>query len=254
MIKPKISIVLPTYNRAKTISKSIESVLNQTYTNIELIIVDDGSNDNTSKIVEKFQKLDSRIILIRHKKNLGANVARNTGIKRITGQFIAFQDSDDIWLKNKLEKQIDILVKSSSEIGVVYTGYWRIIGNKKIYFPPNNISEIDDNIHRTLLKINLVGTPTALVKPECFEKVGLFDENLSIFQDWELWIRISKYYKFKIIHEPLVIAYYQKDSIGLTENSFKGFFMIFKKHYKEYISHPFIIFQMISEFIIRKIS
>lgn len=110
----KISVVIPTYNRAKTINKSIKSVLNQTYTNIEVIVVDDCSTDNTETIIKKIK--DKRVKYYKLDCNKGACFARNYGIKKATGNYIAFQDSDDIFEKNKLEKQYENIKKNKSDL------------------------------------------------------------------------------------------------------------------------------------------
>ncbi|HII60985.1 glycosyltransferase family 2 protein [Pyrococcus horikoshii] len=142
MEKGLVSVVLPTYNRAKVLPRAIESVLNQTYTNIELIIVDDGSRDNTKEIIREFQSQDERIVYLRNKRNLGANAARNIGIMHSTGEFIAFMDSDDMWLPWKLERQIKIMYSSLNSYPIVYSGFIRIYKtdkNKVIlsYYPKN---------------------------------------------------------------------------------------------------------------------
>ena len=132
--KPTVSVIIPTYNRAKLLPRAIKSVLNQTFKDFEVIIVDDGSTDNTEEVINEFQKHNKRIKYIRHEKNKGAAAARNTGIKIAQGEYIAFQDSDDEWLPNKLEKQMEIFESAPAEIGVVYTDYgeWVIV-EKSIY-------------------------------------------------------------------------------------------------------------------------
>ena len=121
-LTPKVSIILPTYNRAYIIEKGINSLLNQTYQDFEIIIVDDGSTDNTEEIIKKLQEKDKRIKYIKLKTNKGAATARNIGIKAARGEYIAFQDSDDEWMHEKLEKQVKVLDTSSKEV-VVYTGF-----------------------------------------------------------------------------------------------------------------------------------
>ncbi len=225
---PLVSIVIPTHNRANLLGRCVQSILNQTYENFELIIVDDASTDNTKNIIKRFK--DKRIIYIKHKKNLGGGAARNTGIKTAKGNFIAFQDSDDEWLPQKLEKQMNAFETASKNTGVIYTAFWRIENGKKTYIP-NNIQNKQGNIHQELLKGNFVTTQSAVVKKECFEKAGVFDEDLPSGQDWELWIRISKYHNFKIINEPLVISYFTKGSITDTrKNDYKTLEFILNKH------------------------
>jgi len=213
----RVSVIIPTYNGAHLLDRAIQSVLNQTYQDFEIIVVDDASTDNTEGLVKSFD--DGRIQYNRHEVTKGAAAARNTGIKIARGDYIAFQDSDDEWLPEKLEKQIKVFVDASSNVGVVYTGFWRIKNNKKVYIPFSRITQKEGNIHRSLLETNFIGTPAAMVKTECLSRLGTFDERLPRLQDWELWIRISKYYCFKCIDEPLVISYYQPGSISSDRNA-----------------------------------
>ena len=216
---PKVSIILPTYNRAYIIEKAIQSVLNQTYQDFELIIVDDGSTDNTEEIIKKLQEKDKRIRYIKLETNKGAAAARNEGIKIAHGKYITFQDSDDEWLPEKLEKQMKIFETTPEDI-IVYTGFWRIDGDEKTYIPDINISNREGNIHKELLKRNFIGTPSILLLKKNLEKIGMFDENLSRLQDWDLAIRLSKYYNFKLIDEPLYISYVLSDSISANDETF----------------------------------
>lgn len=117
-MKDKISIIVPTYNRAQVIARSINSILTQTYENFELLILDDGFTDDTRNIIERFE--DERIRYIRLKDNSGASHARNVGIQMVTCEYIAFQDSDDVWLPEKLEKQMQKMVHASEKVGLVY--------------------------------------------------------------------------------------------------------------------------------------
>ncbi|MBK6935111.1 MAG: glycosyltransferase family 2 protein [Bacteroidales bacterium] len=217
-LTPKVSIILPTYNRAYIIEKGINSLLNQTYQDFEIIIVDDGSTDNTEEIIKKLQEKDKRIKYIKLKTNKGAATARNIGIKAARGEYIAFQDSDDEWMHEKLEKQVKVLDTSSKEV-VVYTGFWKLECNKKTYIPNKNISNKEGNIHKELLKVNLIGTPSILLYKQSLEKIGAFDENLPRLQDWDLSIRLSEFYEFILIDEPLFIAHILPDSISTNDEA-----------------------------------
>jgi len=237
-----VSIIIPTYNCARLIGRAIESVLNQTYRDFELIIVDDSSTDNTDKIVKKFQEQDKRVKYIRHDKNKGGSAARNTGIKVARGEYIAFQDSDDEWLPEKLKKQMEVFKNTSSKVGIIYTGFWRIKDNEKTYIPQSWVKQKDGNIYFELLKGNFVGTPTILIKKKCFKKVGIFDENLPRLQDWELVIRLSKYYNFKCIDEPLLVSYYTSDSISANNDALiKAIELIITKHFADFSNHKKIL-------------
>jgi len=212
-----VSIIIPTYNRARLLGRAIQSIINQTYLNFEIIVVDDCSRDNTENIVRRF--CDERIRYIRHGENKGAATTRNTGINAARGEYIAFQDSDDEWLSEKLEKQINAFKFGPPDLGVVYTSFWRIDRGRKTYIPSSDVKQTEGNIHDALLEKNFVNTPTAVVRKECFEKAGMF-ENLPRLQEWGLWLRISKHYCFKHINEPLVNAYRQPDSISRNINAF----------------------------------
>ncbi|QHQ60685.1 glycosyltransferase [Anaerocolumna sedimenticola] len=213
---PLISIIIPTYNRAKTIVAAVKSVLEQTFIDFEIIVVDDASIDNTGELIQELQ--DQRIRYIKNDHNKGANASRNIGILHSKGSYIAFQDSDDVWRKDKLEKQIDLIIKADKNVGVVYTGFMHHRGKRIDYIPSKSISLYDKNggIYQYLLltKINIVSTQTILVKKECFDTVGVFDENMPRLQDWEMCIRLAQKYEFILIDEPLVDVYFTSESIS----------------------------------------
>jgi glycosyltransferase involved in cell wall biosynthesis len=200
---PTVSVIIPTYNRANLIEKAIESVLNQAYQDFEIIVVDDGSTDNTGEIIRGFK--DKRVKYIKkYKKNKGSSVARNIGIKVARGKYIAFLDSDDEWLPEKLDKQIEVLQSESPEVGVVYSNLLYIDENGKNMSKFRNPKK-EGYIYEDLLCKNYVGTDsTLLIRKECFHRVGLFDDLLNTQQDWDMWIRIAKYYRFALIKVPLV--------------------------------------------------
>jgi glycosyltransferase involved in cell wall biosynthesis len=199
-----ISVIIPTYNRANLIEKAIKSVLKQTYQDFEIIIVDDGSTDNTEEIIRGFK--DKRVKYIKkYKKNRGISVARNIGIKIARGKYIAFLDSDDEWFPEKLNKQIKILQDGSPELGVVYSISCYIDESGKNINKLRNSKKVEGYIYEDLLGKNYVGTPsTVLIRKECFHQVGLFDDLLNAQEDWDMWIRIAKYYRFALIKIPLV--------------------------------------------------
>lgn len=235
--KPTVSIILPTFNRSYIIDRSIRSILDQTYQEFELIIVDDGSTDNTEDVVRSFE--DKRINYLKYKLNRGAAHARNVGIREARGQYIAFQDSDDEWISDKLAKQIEVITETSPDVGIVYSGYWRIIGYEKTYLPKKGNYSKGGDIQDILLKGNFITTQTVLMRKECLKKAGLFDERLPRFQDWELWLRASKWYLFQFIDEPLVITYYQKDSITSKPDSLiDAFELILQKHKQAFEKNP----------------
>lgn len=234
---PKVSVIIPTYNRANLISKSIESVLNQTYTDFELIVIDDGSTDNTWDVVKSFD--DERVKYVRHEKNKGLAASRNTGIKHSNGVFISFQDDDDKWLPEKLEKEIKLLKSSEQNVGIVYSGLCRIDGDKKTYWPESRHIKKEGNLTNELIASNFVHSLVSIRK-SCFEKVGLYDENLRAAEDWDLNLRLSKYYEFKFINEALIVSDRRDDCLSrnlllmldCTEKIFEKHSDIFTKQKK----------------------
>lgn len=204
MSKPSVSVIIPTYNRAPLLKRAIESVLKQSFDDFELIVVDDASPDNTPDVVESIN--DGRIRYIRLKKNSGGPVARNTGIKKARGRFIALLDDDDEWLPHRLELQVKKFEEISREFGVVYGGFYyvsqhdgRILGKR--------LPKVRGDVYPHLLKENFIGSPTLLIRRECFKRAGLFDTTLTSSQDWDMWLRIARYYKFDYVGE-IVANYY----------------------------------------------
>ena len=238
-ISPAVSVIIPTYNRAHLLRRALHSVLHQSYQNIEVIIVDDGSTDDTKIIVMSFQ--DTRVRYIRHDIKCGAAAARNTGIKLASSEFIAFQDSDDEWLCEKLEKQMELFIHAGPEVGVIYTGFIRFEDHQAFYRPAEHIQK-SGKILRSLLNGNYVTTQAVVVRRDCFEKVGLFDEQLPRFQDWELFIRIAKCYDFICINQPLLIAFHSAKSITADERLFPiAIKLVLEKHQDVFCQHRTIL-------------
>ncbi len=215
-IRPTVSVILPTYNRAHLLCRAIESVLNQTYKDFELIIVDDGSEDNTGELVTRYT--DKRIRYVPLEKNMGAAAARNRGIQASRGKYIGFHDSDDEWLPEKLEKQIKIFKTLSPEVGLVYTNMLRVHNNGSTEYlnsPTVTQGEIIDS-EKLEYHVFGIGIQSTLIRKECFEKVGIFDEEFPRFIDLELFIRLAKHFGFYRIHEPLV-KYYETEGISSNQ-------------------------------------
>lgn len=210
-MQPLVSVIIPTYNRAFTLKRAIDSVLHQTYKELELIIVDDGSTDNTVEIIHSYR--DNRINLVCLSENCGANIARNTGIKLAKGEYIAFQDSDDEWLENKLEIQINYMEQTDKK--VCYCSYTLYEDNKKTIVPDpfEDIEQYGEKIKKTLRKGNVVPTPALVIHRQVVEKAGMFNEKMRRLQDYEYVIRICQYYEIAYINKPLVNAYRMKNCI-----------------------------------------
>lgn len=198
----KVSIVIPTYNRDYCLSRAINSVLRQTYEKFELWIIDDGSIDNTRHLVAAFN--DKRINYFKI-KNSGVAQARNIGIEKSSGDLLAFLDSDDEWLPTKLEKQLAYL-NDNPDIEIVYSGETWIRNNKKI-----NLKKIHEKhegyIFEKCLPICFIGPSTVVIKKDVFNKVGYFNKDYVVCEDYDLWLRITSLYKVGIVDEPLVNKY-----------------------------------------------
>lgn len=202
-----VSIILPTYNRAKEITDSIKSVLAQTYQEFELLVIDDGSTDETEEVVRAIQ--DDRIRYMKLEQNSGQGAARNCGISQAAYDYIAFQDSDDKWHPQKLEKQMNVLKDASPEVGMVYHKMrYQFENIGTIVAPDENIplEQKSGNIYKQLLWNNMIGTPTLLVKRECLEEVGIFDESMKSLEDYDLVLRIAKKYEAIFVDEILLDA------------------------------------------------
>ncbi|MBD3296626.1 MAG: glycosyltransferase [Candidatus Omnitrophica bacterium] len=230
---PKVSIVVPAYNRARLLEGCLLNLLEQTYPDLEIIVVDDGSTDDTARVVEATD--DGRLKYIRHDINRGLPAARNTGIRASSGEFIAFQDTDDRWEKDKTRIQMDIFRDLPLEVGVVYSNVSRAVGGRE-YIVPGKKHAGDGNIRTGILYGNFIAVISAVVRRACFDKAGYFDERLPSLEDWELWIRISRSYRFRFVENVLARVNYTEDS--LTANvryTIEAREIILKKHHKLFL-------------------
>lgn len=199
---PKVSIIVPTHNRARMLRAAIASVLDQSHQDFEIVVIDDGSTDDTEAAVARFR--DARIHYSRNPKNLGESGSRNAGLARATGEYIGFVDDDDTWLPTKLAAQVGLLDRCPKKVGGVYTGYFRIDAATGATID-TILPDKRGNVYDDLRSYNWVGTPsTVLLRRECFDKAGQFDEQLKFGPDYDMWIRISKFYEFEFIRQPLV--------------------------------------------------
>ncbi|MBD2454316.1 glycosyltransferase family 2 protein [Nostoc sp. FACHB-87] len=210
--QPIVSVIVPTFNRANFLSRAISSILQQTFSNFELIIVDDGSTDNTAEVVKEFT--DPRIKFLPLGKNYGGSYARNQGIKAASTEFIAFLDSDDEWLPEKLELQVKRLQESDDPLAtVVYClGYECVEGQQKI--PSLHLYEGDvfDDLLRGWLPPT---TSLFMVKRSALLEVNGFDESLPSFQDYDLWLSLAAANNhFLVVDKPLIIRYFHPQQIG----------------------------------------
>ncbi len=211
----KVSVIIPTYNREKLIERSVRSVLNQTYENLEVIVVDDGSADKTEDVIKSID--DDRVIYYKQ-ENGGAGKARNTGVILATGEYIAFQDSDDVFRSKKLEIQMEY-IKKNPQYSMVYSSFLRHNADGTIRIIPEAFrypGPLEGDIFYTLLQKNSVGAPTTLMKKECFEEIGGYDESLRSLEDWEFALRYSEGFYIGYIDEILVDVYEQAGSVSFN--------------------------------------
>lgn len=242
-----VSVIIPTYNRAGKIKQSILSVLNQSYNNIEIIIIDDASTDNTREIINELQ--DDRIIYYRLDNRVGASGARNYGVSLAHNEIIAFQDSDDTWEENKIQLQMDKL-KSDKEFALVYCPYLYEKKGKKIKIPSNVFlcEELEGYIYNSLKKCNKIGTPTMILKKDVFNIVGGFNTDLKALEDWDFVLKLSKKYKIGYVNEKLVNANYTENSVSCNMLNTAEAMMHILKTYKD--AYSFDNLQYIFNYIV----
>jgi len=199
----KVSVIIPAFNAAAFLKEAIDSILQQTYKDIEIIVVDDGSTDNTRSIVESF---GDRIIYI-HQQNSGHAIARNTGLKRATGRYFAFLDSDDVWLPEKIKRQVKIL-EANADAGIVHCDIVKVdLEGNEIKKYPRKIKYFHGNMFPYILtRRGHIATSSAIFKKECIERCGYLDETVREWgsEDREFWLRLCKHFKVEYIDKPLV--------------------------------------------------
>jgi glycosyltransferase involved in cell wall biosynthesis len=210
---PKVSVIIPTHNRIHFLTGAIESVLNQTFQDVEIIVIDDGSTDSTKEIVGTYIQRNPGKISYYYQPKKGVSVARNTGIGYSKGEFIAFLDSDDMWLPHKLEKQIRTI--SQESVGFAYSYAYVDEENRKTSKMKPFSPALDFN--DLFLKEKSIITSTVLIRKEYLHEVGLFDESIGVAEDYDLWARILLKYKAYFIPEPLVI--YRKHDKNISDDT-----------------------------------
>ena len=213
---PLVSIILPTYNCASFLPHSIGTILSQTYNSYEIIVIDDGSTDNTKEVLYPFMQ---RIKYIRSEQNKGLPTARNIGIRPAQGKYIAFIDADDLWLPEKLQTDIEYF-ETHPEVSMVYSKHINVDekgedlnGNTRKQLPSGNI------FLQLFSEQNFVISSSVVVRKEVFETTGLFDEQLVNCQDWDMWLRIAFHFKVAGINKPLVKYRHNPHSLSKNRNN-----------------------------------
>ncbi len=235
----KVSVILPTYNRAEILKKAIDSVLAQTYQKLELVVVDDGSTDNTQELVRSYD--DSRVRYVYTELNRGAAAARNYGIAQASPEaaYIAFEDSDDLWHPDKLEKQIREMEKHP-EAGFCYHkiaydmggGYQAILPDERL-----PLEKKQGEIYTQLLYDNLVDCPSMLIRRELLDQIGGFDEMLKALEDYDLVLRLAKAAPAAFVNEVLLDSSYSTTGVsGSVVNYLTASCILVGKYKKDYLN------------------
>lgn len=225
--RPTVTVVIASYNRAATIEQAVASVLRQTFTDLEVVVVDDGSTDDTVARVRSID--DPRVRVLTSSTNSGVSAARNRGIAEAAGEWVAFQDSDDEWLPTKLEKQLARLAPPGSADGhhaapahvgsycgmLVLGGLDREDGARMRvqYVPEPRLGHLDGDILPTLLRTSVISTQTMVARRDLLLRVGGFDEGLRSLVDWDLALRLARLGPWAFVDEPLVLQRFSANSL-----------------------------------------
>jgi glycosyltransferase involved in cell wall biosynthesis len=196
----EVSIIIPTYNRAEKVLRAINTAFDQTISDFELIVIDDGSEDGTIDVLTKFA---DRINIIRHEKNLGVSAARNSGIRSSQSPFIAFLDSDDYWLPQKLETQLQFFKENPEAVLCQTEEIW--VRNGVRVNPWNKHLKPSGYIFEQSLKLCLVSPSAVMIRRGIFNEVGLFDEDFPVCEDYDLWLRIGCRYPMYLINKYMLV-------------------------------------------------
>ena len=241
---PEVSVIIPTYNSARFLAESIQSVLHQTFTDFELLVIDDGSTDDTRQVVAQFEG-DLRASYF-HQENRGGAAARNTGIKHSSGRFVAFLDADDLWFPGKLQSQVAVL-RENSEVSVVHTAL-------VLLQIDNQDREVSRRIHRRptfrertlyeelLYEMVITGSASSvIVRRDALDQVGPFDELIRI-SDYDMWQRLAEHHNFYYLDESLVcirkhLANMSNDLEMMVENHLRYFQKLSREIPPQYRDH-----------------
>lgn len=205
---PLVSVIIPAYNAETFIEKTLHSVLYQTYQNLEVLVVDDGSQDRTPEIIKSIAQQDKRVVLWQQ-KNAGVAAARNLGIEKSQGEFIAPIDADDIWYPENIEKQVQCFLESEPSVGLVYS--WSVdIDQDDVPTGIFRAAKIEGEVYFTLVGHNFIGNASSsMIRRDCFEQIGGYncqfkEQDAQGCEDWDLYLRIADVYQFRVVPEFLV--------------------------------------------------
>ncbi|MBD2439454.1 glycosyltransferase [Nostoc sp. FACHB-110] len=211
-MQPQISVIIPVYNGEKTIEKTLNSVLNQTFKSLEVIVINDGSTDSTLHIIKNIN--DSRLQVFSY-PNAGLAASRNRGLSRCVGKYISFIDADDLWTPDKLDSQIQLL-ENNSDAAVAYSWTDYIDGNEQFFKAGRRVTVTGD-VYKQLLQWNfLENGSNPLICYEAIQAVGNFDETLKAAEDWDMWLRLAANYKFVVVPKAQIL--YRVSANSMSSN------------------------------------
>lgn len=236
---PRISVILPTHNRFDLFRRALASVLSQTCADFEVWVIDNACSDGTTEYLAQLN--DSRVHSLRLDSFCGVSVARNAAIARARGEFLAFQDDDDMWLPDKLEKQLAQLDSAPRDVGLCLAGYIRLVPHAlRNCYSPKDFAQVDFSRVHGLVSMGAIATPAWLVRSELVRRVGGFDEDMPARNDWELALRLSDVCKFCYIAQPLFIQD-QRHATSMASNEKRvaaGVRRVLQKHSERWRSQP----------------
>lgn len=209
---PEVSVIIPTYNSAHYVVEAVESVLAQTYQDVEILVIDDGSKDETAQVMKRYKKQVRYI----QQENSGVAVARNRGVQASRGDYIAFLDADDTWSREKLERQMDALVRHP-HYRVCYSALTIADADLRL-LSISRSQKSESTLEALLTRGNVVATPSSVIcERALFDLVGGFDPTLSQCADWDMWVRLAAQTEFLYMDEPLVT--YRQHSSNMSRNA-----------------------------------
>ncbi len=232
---PLVSVIIPCLNRETLIGQAIESALGQTYQNVEIVVVNDGSTDGTEKAVQNYFS-SGKVRYFKHEVNKGIPAARNTGIRNSLGDYVAFLDSDDMWLPDKVEVQLQAFSQDTTrQVGVVWTDAYYVdeSGGSRTsgtVLPDDFALLPDEKVLKLLFMKNFVIAGTSMIGRSCFDKVGLLDEELrGGADDYDLWLRLAPHFKFSYVPIPLATVRLHGGNHSSVEGNYGDSVVIAKK-------------------------
>lgn len=237
--KPLVSVIIPAYNASKYLKEAVDSIIGQTYDNLEIIIINDASTDDTLQIANSYIKKDRRVKVYDNKANMGIGRNRSKGIKLAIGEFICWQDADDISLPNRIKLQVEYLL-NNEDVGVVggFMQFFDDSGDLAI----RHYEEHDEGLRKTIFRYNPIAQPASMVRSKVFKKVGLYNPEYRVDEDLDMLFRIGREYKFANVQE--VVLRYRQSNSSLTRQNLRKMEKVtiqLRMQYAKYAEYNFSI-------------